>query len=90
MNIKTITIDPITRLEGHGKITIFLNEAENIKSEKFNVSEQLHLFIESEREVLACENCLRARQRESGAYPISTMKDLLKLVEESDKLLTFG
>jgi F420-non-reducing hydrogenase large subunit len=28
--MKTITIDPITRLEGHGKISIFLNDAGNV------------------------------------------------------------
>jgi uncharacterized protein involved in oxidation of intracellular sulfur len=66
-------------------------EAEEIKSEKFNVTEQLHLFIESKGEILACGTCLKARQKEGeGTCPISTMKDLLKLVEESDKLLTFG
>ena len=26
MNARTITINPITRLEGHGKIEIFLNK----------------------------------------------------------------
>jgi coenzyme F420-reducing hydrogenase alpha subunit len=39
MNTKTITIDPITRLEGHGKITIFLNEAGNVKNSYFQVPE---------------------------------------------------
>ena len=29
-NEKRITIDPITRLEGHGKIEIFLNDAGNV------------------------------------------------------------
>jgi uncharacterized protein involved in oxidation of intracellular sulfur len=65
-------------------------EAEDIKSEKFNVTEQLHLFIESKGEVLACGTCLKARQKEGGVCPVSTMEDLLRLVDESDKLLTFG
>jgi F420-non-reducing hydrogenase large subunit len=39
MNTKTITIDPITRLEGHGKITIFLNEAGNVENSYFQVPE---------------------------------------------------
>jgi uncharacterized protein involved in oxidation of intracellular sulfur len=66
-------------------------EAEDIKSEKFNVTEQLHSFIENKGEILACGSCLKARQKEgTGVCPISTMKDLLRLVEESDKVLTFG
>ena len=30
--MKKITIDPITRLEGHGKIEIFLNDAGDVKN----------------------------------------------------------
>ncbi len=29
---KRITIDPITRLEGHGKVEIFLNDAGNVEN----------------------------------------------------------
>jgi F420-non-reducing hydrogenase large subunit len=36
---KRITIDPITRLEGHGKIDIFLNEKGNVESAYFQVPE---------------------------------------------------
>ena len=61
------------------------------KSEKFNVNEQLHQFVENKGEILACGICLKARQKKgTDVCPISTMKDLLRLVEESDKLLTFG
>ena len=66
-------------------------EAECIKDEKFNVTEQLRSFVESKGEILACGSCLKVRQKESsGVCSISPIKDLLKLVEESDKLLTFG
>jgi F420-non-reducing hydrogenase large subunit len=37
--MKEIVIDPITRLEGHGKITIFLNEAGNVENAYFQVPE---------------------------------------------------
>jgi F420-non-reducing hydrogenase large subunit len=37
--MKTITIDPITRLEGHGKISIFLNEEGNVENAYFQVPE---------------------------------------------------
>jgi uncharacterized protein involved in oxidation of intracellular sulfur len=82
-------------LKENHKVKVFLInkgvEAECIKNEKFNVAEQLRSFVDSKGEILACGSCLKVRQKEgSDVCPISTIKDLLKLVEESDKLLTFG
>jgi F420-non-reducing hydrogenase large subunit len=37
--MKEIVIDPITRLEGHGKITIFLNDQGNVENAYFQVPE---------------------------------------------------
>lgn len=37
--MKTITIDPITRLEGHGKITIFLNKQGNVENAYLQIPE---------------------------------------------------
>ena len=37
--MKKITIDPITRLEGHGKIEIFLDEAGDVANAYFQVPE---------------------------------------------------
>jgi len=37
--MKEITIDPITRLEGHGKISVFLNENGNVENAYFQVPE---------------------------------------------------
>jgi len=37
--LKTITIEPITRLEGHGKISIFLNEEGNVENAYLQVPE---------------------------------------------------
>jgi F420-non-reducing hydrogenase large subunit len=37
--VKEIVIEPITRLEGHGKITIFLNEQGNVQDAYFQVPE---------------------------------------------------
>ena len=39
MSANTITISPITRLEGHGKIEIFLNEKGNVENAYFQVPE---------------------------------------------------
>lgn len=79
-------------LEGH-QVKIFLLgagvEIESIKSEKFNVQEQLEKFNELSGTMLACGTCIRSRQMKFEACPISTMKDMLKLVVESERLLTF-
>ncbi len=39
MSTKRITIDPITRLEGHGKIEIFLNEQGDVENAYFQIPE---------------------------------------------------
>ncbi|MDR3741257.1 MAG: Ni/Fe hydrogenase subunit alpha [Terracidiphilus sp.] len=36
---QTITIDPVTRLEGHGKITIHLDEQGNVENANFHVTQ---------------------------------------------------
>lgn len=36
---KVITIDPITRLEGHGKVSVFLDDAGNVENALFQVPE---------------------------------------------------
>jgi len=85
----------ITALKSSHEVKVFLMnkgvEAEDIKDEKYNVREQIEQCISSKGQILACGTCLKARQKEaSNICPISTMKDLLAIVEESDKLLTFG
>jgi uncharacterized protein involved in oxidation of intracellular sulfur len=79
---------------GHG-VKVFLisqgGEIETIEDRKYNVREQLGLFIANNGQLLACGTCLESRSKAgSAACPISTMKDLLGMVEESDRLLTFG
>ena len=37
--MRTITINPITRLEGHGKISIFLNDEGNVENAYFQIPE---------------------------------------------------
>jgi sulfur relay (sulfurtransferase) complex TusBCD TusD component (DsrE family) len=66
-------------------------EAEDIKSERFPVREQLQSFVENKGELLACGTCLKNRLKvESNFCPIATMKDLLEIVEWSDRLVSFG
>ena len=84
-----------TSLLNNHTVKIFLLgkgvESENIRDEKFNVQEQIKLFVENDGKIFACGTCLKTRQMEgSDVCPISTMRDMLYIVEESDKLLTFG
>ncbi len=67
-------------------------EIENVKDERFPLLQgSIKKFIVNKGEILACGMCLKVRQKESiGICPISTMQELLSLVEESDKVLTFG
>mgnify|MGYP001612117689 CR=1 FL=1 len=85
----------ITSLKSNHETTVFLInkgvEIEEIKDEKYNVREQTDIFLENQGQILACGTCLKSRKKEgSNVCPISTMKDLLNLIEESDKVLTFG
>jgi uncharacterized protein involved in oxidation of intracellular sulfur len=66
-------------------------EAEDVKSERFQVREQLQTFVENKGEILACGTCMKNRQKEESNFcPVATMKDMLEIVKWSDKLLSFG
>jgi sulfur relay (sulfurtransferase) complex TusBCD TusD component (DsrE family) len=79
-------------LDDH-RVEIFLLgqgvEIENIRDKKFNVQEQMERFNELKGQLYACGTCIKSRQMEFNACPISTMKDMLRIVVESDRVLTF-
>jgi uncharacterized protein involved in oxidation of intracellular sulfur len=66
-------------------------EYEAANSEKFNIQEEVVEFLKSEKaKILACGTCLKSRNQEAtNSCPMSSMKDLYKLVQDSDKILTF-
>lgn len=82
-----------TALLGGHEVKVFLLgqgvEIEGINSEKFNVQEQLQKFKQLSGHMLACGTCIKSRQMQFDVCPISSMKDMLKVVEESDRVLTF-
>lgn len=85
----------VTALKSHHEVKIFLLnkgvETEDIENERYNVKEQIISFTKNKGQILACGTCLKSRHKSgSNVCPISTMQDLLKIVEESEKLLTFG
>lgn len=65
-------------------------EYESITNEQFNIIEQAKKFLESGGKIFACGTCLKQRNSAgSNLCPISTMKDMYRIVAESDKILTF-
>ena len=85
----------VTALKANHEVKAFLMntgvEIEEISDEKYDVKGQTGEFMRNNGQILACGTCLKSRHKEgSNVCPISTMQDLLKLVEESDKILTFG
>ena len=81
-------------LKQKGMVKIFLLgkgvECESIDTEKFKVTEQIKLFIDSGGCILACGSCLKIRNSQgSKICPLSTMKDLYDIIRDSDKILTF-
>ena len=66
-------------------------ELENVKDDKFSLLEgSIKKFIKNNGIILACGTCLQLRQKDIGICPVSAMEDMLKIVEESDRVLTFG
>jgi uncharacterized protein involved in oxidation of intracellular sulfur len=80
-------------LAGH-EVKVFLLgsgvEVENIQEGTFNVRAEMEKFLEVGGEILACGTCLKIRQQKEGLCPISTMNDLVKLIEVSDKVVVIG
>lgn len=82
-----------SKKQGH-EVKVFLMgeavECEGLTHEKYNVDEQLKLFVSIGGEILACGTCLKSRQlNETDACPLSTMIDCIEMVEWADKVITF-
>ena len=86
----------ITALKANHQVEIFLmnegSELETIPDSKdFDVSIKLAEFKSLKGGLYACGTCLQLRGKgESKICLVSTMSDLLKMVENSDKVLVFG
>ncbi len=83
-------------LKNNHSVKIFLLgkgvEIENVKDDKFPLLEgSIKKFLKNNGVILACGTCLKLRgTEESKICPVSAMEDMLKIVEESDKVLMFG
>lgn len=86
----------ITARKANREVEIFLmNEGSELDtipdSKDFDISARVAEFKELKGKIYACGTCLKIRgKEESTVCPVSTMSDLLKMVEGSDKVLVFG
>ena len=86
----------ITALKaGHQGEIFLMNEGSELDTipdtKDFDISVKVAEFKKLKGEIYACGTCLKVRgKEESNVCPVSTMSDLLKMVEGSDKVLAFG
>lgn len=86
----------ITALEAKHQAEVFLlNEGTELETipdtENFDISAKVSEFKKMNGRIYACGTCLKLRNKEeSKVCPVSTMSDLLKMIENSDKVLVFG
>ena len=79
---------------GHAVQIILMSEGVELEdiadTDQFNISAKLKEFKDLKGIILACETCLQVRSKtETMVCPTTTMKDLVKMIEESDKVLVF-
>ena len=86
----------ITAQKAGNETEVFLmsegSELEDIRdTEDFDISAKVSEFKALKGGLYACGSCLKVRGKEgSNVCPVSTMADLLAMVERSDKVLVFG
>tara|TARA_B100000965_G_scaffold406324_1_gene444670 strand:+ start:2318 stop:2638 length:321 start_codon:yes stop_codon:yes gene_type:complete len=76
------------------KVSTFLMgkgvECVDIESEEFPVLDELNKYVDNDGQIFACGTCLVSRNRKGTPIcPMSTMNDLMNLVEKSDKVVSF-
>lgn len=85
----------LATLEKKHNVKVFLLgngvEVDQIYNPEFNIEKETTLFKDKGGEILACGTCLHFRGKsKSNICPISSMDDLVKIIEESDKIITLG
>ena len=86
----------ITALKAGHQAEVFLmsegSELDTIPDSKdFDISAKITDFKKLKGKIYACGSCLKVRGKvESAVCPVSTMSDLLAMIERSDKVLVFG
>jgi sulfur relay (sulfurtransferase) complex TusBCD TusD component (DsrE family) len=82
-----------TALEAGHEVSVFLMgsgvEIESIKDQTYDVSGILANFLNGSGKLLACGTCLKSRNQQGGVCPVSTMAELVQLISDSDKVVSF-
>lgn len=85
-----------TSLKAGHSVQIFLfNEGVEVEdivdTDDFDISKKIGEFKRLSGSVFACKTCLNLRSKpESKISPVGSMDELVKMVEESDRVLVFG
>ncbi len=65
-------------------------KSELLDTEKFEVTEQLQIFLKTGGRIFACGTCLEIHQLKAPeSFTVATLKDLHEIIKESDRLVTF-
>lgn len=65
-------------------------ECESLDTDNFNVTGQMQEYVNSGGMILACGTCLKIRHSKgSEMCPLSTLKDLYEIIQNSDKVISF-
>lgn len=86
----------ITSLKaGHSVELVLMSEGVEVEdlpdTAEFDISKKIEEFKSQKGVLLACETCFKIRSKgESKICPVTTMTELLQMVETSDKVLIFG
>jgi sulfur relay (sulfurtransferase) complex TusBCD TusD component (DsrE family) len=84
----------VTSKKQGNEVKVFLMgeavECDGLTHEKYNVDEQLKMFVSNGGEILVCGTCLKSRQLSgTDTCPLSTMIDCVNMVTWADKVVTF-
>ncbi len=84
-----------TALRAGNEVSVFLMNsgvaAAGMESEAYDIRAQRGAFTAGGGRLIACGTCMLSRKMDGSAEcPASNMAELLKLIEESDKVVTFG
>lgn len=65
-------------------------DAEGLDTGQFAVVSMMQAFTEAGGEIFTCGTCLKTRSKDGTKLcPVSNMRTMLDIVQESDKVLTF-
>ncbi len=65
-------------------------EIDSIENETFDVGGTFRELLDRGGDITACGTCLEVRHQQADVCPISTMADLVEMISDSDKVVTFG